>query len=169
MIQDSGTRREFPGGAVRDMADGIGKGRCDLLPLDVVCELMKREPEDEFAGVYLHIHHWQITGDAVYLLEALALFAKLRAWDPETMILELAKHFEEGATKYGERNWQKGIPTWSFTDSAIRHYAKWTRGDEDERHDRAFCWNLVCAIWTAYHRPDLHTYHEGIEIAEGEG
>lgn len=33
-ILDSGTRREFDTGAVRDMAEG--KGRCDLMPLGVV-------------------------------------------------------------------------------------------------------------------------------------
>lgn len=33
-IKDSGERREFETGAVRDIQDG--KGRCDLLPLDVV-------------------------------------------------------------------------------------------------------------------------------------
>lgn len=33
-IMDSGERRRFSTGAVRDIADG--KGRCDLLPLDVV-------------------------------------------------------------------------------------------------------------------------------------
>lgn len=33
-ILDSGTRRKFDIGAVRDMAEG--KGRCDLMPLDVV-------------------------------------------------------------------------------------------------------------------------------------
>ena len=36
LIQDSGTRREFESGAVRDMAEG--KGRCDLLPM---CALLR--------------------------------------------------------------------------------------------------------------------------------
>ena len=37
-LKDSGNRREFASGAVRDMADG--KGRCDLLPLDVIAILL---------------------------------------------------------------------------------------------------------------------------------
>ena len=37
MIKDSGNRRAFESGAVRDMAEG--KGRCDLLPLSV-CNVM---------------------------------------------------------------------------------------------------------------------------------
>ena len=39
MIQDSGDRREFNTGAVRDMAEG--KGRCDLLPACAVLRLAK--------------------------------------------------------------------------------------------------------------------------------
>lgn len=35
-IKDSGERREFETGAVRDIAEG--KGRCDLMPLDIVAE-----------------------------------------------------------------------------------------------------------------------------------
>lgn len=66
----------------------------------------------------------------------------------ETMFLEVAKHFEEGAKKYGENNWQKGIPVWCYVDSAVRHYLKWKRGDKDEPHDRAFVWNIMCCIWT---------------------
>ena len=39
VIKDSGNRREFSTGAVRDMAEG--KGRCDLLPLDVIAHILK--------------------------------------------------------------------------------------------------------------------------------
>ena len=38
MIKDSGKRRAFKTGAVRDIAEG--KGRCDLMPLDVVAVLV---------------------------------------------------------------------------------------------------------------------------------
>ena len=72
--------------------------------------------------------------------------------------LEVAKHFEEGAKKYGEDNWQKGIPTHCYIDSAVRHYLKWLRGDNDEPHDRAFVWNILCCIWTCIHKPKLNDY-----------
>ena len=39
MIKDSGTRREFDTGAVRDMA--VGRGRCDLLPPRAMLRLSK--------------------------------------------------------------------------------------------------------------------------------
>ena len=39
-IKDSGNRTEFGTGAVRDIQDD--KGRCDLLPLDVVADLYEQ-------------------------------------------------------------------------------------------------------------------------------
>ena len=68
------------------------------------------------------------------------------------MFLEVSKHFEEGAKKYGENNWQKGIPPSCYIDSAVRHYLKWLRGDNDEPHDRAFVWNIMCCIWEVDYR-----------------
>ena len=91
------------------------------------------------------------------------------AWkDPFTMLLEVSKHFEEGAKKYGEYNWQKGIPVHCYIDSAVRHYLKWLREDDDEPHDRAFVWNILCCIWTCTHKPELDdfTKKDGTDNAE---
>ena len=41
MIKDSGERREFETGAVRDMAEG--KGRFDLMPLSEAASLFGKE------------------------------------------------------------------------------------------------------------------------------
>ena len=87
-----------------------------------------------------------------FLYQALAAFEP-RSYDyTPTMFLEVAKHFEDGAKKYGENNWQKGIPVHCYIDSAVRHYLKWLRGDTDEPHDRAFVWNLMCCIWEVDYR-----------------
>ena len=67
---------------------------------------------------------------------------------PQAM-LEVSVHFEDGAKKYGERNWEKGLPVDCFLNSAIRHYLKWVDGWNDEPHDRAIVWNLLCMWWTA--------------------
>jgi len=67
---------------------------------------------------------------------------------PPRAILRLARHFEEGAKKYGERNWEKGIPINSFIDSAIRHIMKYMAGQDDEDHLVAAAWNLMCAMET---------------------
>lgn len=50
---------------------------------------------------------------------------------PPLAIIRLSKHFEEGAKKYGERNWEKGIPINSFIDSAMRHTLKYMAGQDD--------------------------------------
>ena len=48
--------------------------------------------------------------------------------------------------KYGEHNVDKGIPTHSLLDSAIRHAAKYLAGYVDEPHLVAAAWNLLWAI-----------------------
>ena len=148
MIQDSGSRTEFDTGAVRDMKEG--KGRCDLMPLDVLAEFFMLNGESN--EVIDHIYQFQQTGDYWKLFYALDVFNELHWKNIRTMLLEVSKHFEEGAKKYGEYNWQKGIPESSYIDSAVRHYLKWLRGDKDERHDRAFVWNILCLIWTHKHK-----------------
>ena len=92
-LPDSGARREFSTGSVRD-AEG-GKGRWDLLP---------------FEG-----------------------------------LMRVARRFEAGGTKYGDRNWEKGQPVSVMADSAARHLFKFLAGQSDEDHLGAALWNLLCA------------------------
>lgn len=148
-ILDSGKRREFDTGAVRDIAEG--KGRCDLLPLDVIGTLMNDI-------ILVSIEAFRQTGQIHCLHDVLRNFNGFS--DIRTQILELSVHFEDGAKKYGEHNWQKGIPLHCYMDSAIRHYLKFRRGDDDERHDRAFVWNIVCGIWTKMHLPEMDDFTE---------
>ena len=154
IIKDSGNRREFESGAVRDMQEG--KGRCDLMPLEVVARLFPCLDDGtnyDYDPILDKIAEFKRSNDTRCLLWALSRFAgRAYKYDGATMILEVAKHFEDGAKKYGENNWQKGIPPKCYIDSAVRHYLKWLRGDEDEPHDRAFVWNLMCCIWEVdYH------------------
>ncbi len=144
IIKDSGNRRQFESGAVRDMQEG--KGRCDLMPLEVVAAIMDDSVIDYIAA-------FQRTGNTNNLIRIFQMCIDDMFPNAATMLLEVAKHFEEGARKYGENNWQKGIPVNCYIDSAVRHYIKWRRGDTDEPHDRAFVWNLMCCIWEV----DYHT------------
>ena len=156
-ILDSGARREFSSGAVRDVA--VGKGRCDLLPLDEVSVLLGSflstgptcYPRDE---VVEFINQYVRNGDVGNLYTAIRKFIQREGIHPCTAILELAKHYEEGLSKYPERNWEKGLPVKCYIDSGIRHYLKHMRGDTDEPHCRAFLWNMFGAIWTHIHRPE---------------
>ena len=166
-ILDSGDRTEFESGAVRDMREG--KGRCDLLPMEVVAGLL-RDP------ILYDIRDFQRTGETKPLYDAIDRFSI--HWLAEgvldkctdedrpyiekvgyaNMFLEIAKHFEEGAKKYGDNNWRRGIPVHVYIDSAVRHYLKYLAGWDDEPHDRAFVWNLMCCIWTCINKPELNDY-----------
>lgn len=110
-LKDSGTRRTFETGAVRDMAEG--KGRFDLLPMCV--------------------------------------------------LIRLAEHYENGCQKYGERNWEGGIPTSSFADSAMRHLVKYMDGQTDEDHLIAAIWNLCGLAWTEEKHPELQNIPARLE------
>ena len=161
-ILDSGDRTEFKSGAVRDMREG--KGRCDLLPLGVVSRLFNNK-------IFEYIEEFQRDGDVKHLYEAIDFFSY--RWAPvekglaggdlemtsyAEMLLEVAKHFEEGAKKYGDDNWRKGIPAHVYIDSAVRHYLKLLAHWDDEPHDRAVAWNLMCCIWTCDNKPELNDY-----------
>lgn len=114
-IQDSGNRREFNTGAVRDIQQG--KGRMDLL-----------------------------------------------MWNA---IIELSKHCEQGAFKYGENNIDKGIPLHSLVDSGARHLAKFIAGQKDENHLVAACWNLMWALEFSITKPELNDlYYWKLEMQD---
>ena len=148
-ILDSGNRTQFESGAVRDMREG--KGRFDLVPLEVASEVLNNNPILRDISNFLNSDDEQNTE---WLYAALLNFAEAAyGGQRETMLLEVAKHFEEGAKKYGPDNWRKSIPVWCYIDSATRHYLKWLRGDTDEYHCRSFVWNLMCCIWEVDYSP----------------
>lgn len=149
-LKDSGSRREFDSGAVRDVQEG--KGRCDLLPLDVVANFIGLDLYTD--EVLEFINQYVRNGDVGNLYTALRKFCHRTGIDEYTAVLEVAKHYEDGAVKYQERNWEKGIPLHCYIDSGVRHYLKHMRGDRDEPHNRAFLWNMFGAIWTHLNRPE---------------
>lgn len=164
VIKDSGARRQFATGAVRDIQEG--KGRCDLLPLDVVSGIYSHNTDNYSASkVLMSINDFVKSGNVTYLMNTVNhfLLGSLPFGDDSlsTLCLEVSKHFEEGCKKYGENNWRKGIPAHCYVDSAVRHYLKYIRGDKDEPHDRAFVWNLICCIWTCNNKPELNDYAKG--------
>ena len=152
MIKDSGDRREFETGAVRDIQEG--KGRCDLMPLDIADTLLRTmSARDDQVLIYIEL--FKESHKPTFLEDAFREFVRQYYPNPETALLEVSIHFFEGSKKYGPYNWQKGIPVSSYIDSAVRHYLKHRRGDKDEPHDRAFVWNMMCCLLTINHKPEL--------------
>lgn len=50
--------------------------------------------------------------------------------------------YERGAAKYGDRNFEKGMPLSRYLDSAKRHINDALRGDTSEDHIAQASWNL---------------------------
>ncbi|MFZ9793625.1 MAG: dATP/dGTP diphosphohydrolase domain-containing protein [Gemmataceae bacterium] len=69
-------------------------------------------------------------------------------WDllPWIALQRVAIHTENGARKYGDRNWEKGQPISRYLDSAIRHITKYASGETSEDHLAAACWNLLAIM-----------------------
>jgi len=160
-IKDSGNRTKFETGAVRDIQQG--KGRFDLMPLDIMSEVFAVEFADEFeegsiADVLKSIADFKRTGNKRWLCIAIAHYSQAVHVDLPKLMLDVAKHFENGALKYGERNWQKGIPVSRYIDSAVRHLMKDCACETDEDHAAAFVWNCMCAAWTMEHLPAMDDY-----------
>ena len=157
-IKDSGNRTKFATGAVRDIQQG--KGRFDLMPLDIMSDVFAVGFADEFeessiADVLKSIAFFKRTGSMRWLCIAIAHYSQAVHVDLPKLMLDVARHFESGALKYGEHNWEKGIPISRYIDSALRHLMKDLAGETDEDHAAAFVWNCMCAAWTMEHLPAM--------------
>ena len=67
---------------------------------------------------------------------------------PAHPMLRLARHYENGAIKYEDRNWEKGLPLSRFVDSAQRHMNAFMSNDRTEDHLAAVLWNVMGYLWT---------------------
>ncbi len=68
----------------------------------------------------------------------------------------LAGVYERGATKYGDRNWEKGQKMSRILDSALRHLNEYKEGWRDEDHLAQAMWNVAALIHFEELRPDLN-------------
>jgi hypothetical protein len=176
-IKDSGTRRDFGTGSVRDAA--AGKGRMDLMPMNLLVALTNLANagiiHDDFVKLYpggvvtprrvalYHLFQFMRGDGSVELFQSSLLLLEAlgrRADEPGAPlvtqvsipnwrgVLEVSKLYEAGCLKYGDRNWEKGQPIHVYVDSAMRHLVKDIAGHTDEDHLVAACWNVLCAIET---------------------
>lgn len=145
-IKDSGERRTFSTGSVRDVSEG--KGRCDLLPLGIISDRL----DDK---IFMFIEEYIRQGNVTSLWFALDEFIGIDDKQWYSVLLDVSKHYEAGAKKYAERNWEKGQPLHVYIDSGVRHYLKFKAGLTDEPHLRAFVWNILGAIWTHRNKPEM--------------
>lgn len=162
-LKDSGKRDSFATGAVRD--GQIGKGRFDLLPLEALQLVANRYDDEKLmyfshydlvelaicsARGYLDGHEMEQLEDCLtYLFRALAEDPAGKFYEGcFEAIQQVAKVFELGAAKYAARNWEKGIPTFRYMDSGLRHAMKHLAGYDDEPHLAQATWNFLCLLQT---------------------
>ena len=74
---------------------------------------------------------------------------------PHSALLRVARHMENSLDTHEERNWERGLPMHCFLDSAMRHVFKYMDGRTDEDHLAAAATNLLMALWTEEHCPDM--------------
>ncbi len=145
-IKDSGERRKFSTGSVRDTSEG--KGRCDLLPLGIIGLFWS---DDVLCCIEQYIRH----GCLDYLWIVIKQIQQTYYPSLPDLLLDVSKHYEDGAKKYEPRNWEKGQPLSVYIDSGVRHYLKFKAGLTDEPHLRAFIWNILGAMWTHWNLPEM--------------
>jgi len=58
----------------------------------------------------------------------------------------LAETCAEGAAKYGDHNWEKGMPASQMINHAIRHIYLWLQGDDTEDHLSHSVFNLMAVV-----------------------
>ena len=173
-IKVEGEKNSFDGGAIRYSKD---KGRFDLIQEDVLEHLITDIELLIHTNSLKRISPYELikslgAGDyrnAIIQISCL----KYNEIDPRgvfhtfytanhhiimrsfiKMLKDLAIHFQKGAEKYGERNCEKGIPLWSFRDSAMRHTCQFLLGEEDEPHHISAIWNCWLAEWTFLNHPE---------------
>lgn len=133
----------------------------DLKNIEGYCALaaaIVRQVCKDYIAVEKKLLHGDADGDSGSLIRAVCCYARATHKDIFALMLDVAKHFENGALKYGEHNWQKGIPVSRYVDSALRHLMKDLAGETDEDHAAAFVWNCMCAAWTMKHLPKMDDY-----------
>lgn len=138
-----------------------GKGRFDLIPTEVYYPLFSKADHDWLldchpASILMEIANEKFI-DAIIKMTIYAYARHNEDYAASSsefwhgvwpMLQDLAIHFQKGAEHYGERNCQKGIPLWSFKDSAMRHATQVFEGKTDEPHKISVIWNCWMAAWT---------------------
>lgn len=68
----------------------------------------------------------------------------------------LARTYAEGAEKFGEFNWENGMPVNDLLNHAIAHLFKFLSGDRSEDHLGHAAWNVLGAVHSLEMWPHLN-------------
>ena len=70
---------------------------------------------------------------------------------PPEPLFALAKLYTDGATKYGDRNWEKGMSYMRLFGALCRHAFKWARGESWDVDPKtgAITHHMIQVMWCA--------------------
>lgn len=160
-LNDTGARTVASTGALREPA--TGKGRFDLTSPTIARVLESMLPAIDDGTLYLSrenifllyatidAYYWLEDDDSEHLNHAIQNIIYACGWDSESpsisnAMMRLARHYENGATKYADRNWEKGLPISRCFDSGVRHMQRYIDGDRSEDHLAAAIWNFLAIL-----------------------
>lgn len=134
---------EFKTGAVRDITDG--KPRIDLFSPHTMFQIINSETAGRKSSTYLRWTAIKETGNPIDMVSLFYTASKDENISIYDTVIQVSHHLAEGAKKYSERNWEKGIPISRVIQSADRHLFYWIMEDPDdiEDHFAAFLCNLM--------------------------
>jgi hypothetical protein len=68
----------------------------------------------------------------------------------------VARTCAEGAAKYGDFNWERGMPAHDLLNHALRHIYRYLAGDRSEDHLPHAAWGLLAAIHSEALWPEIN-------------
>jgi hypothetical protein len=68
----------------------------------------------------------------------------------------VAQTYGEGAAKYDDHNWRKGMPFSSTLNHALAHIIAYMGGDKSEDHLAHAAWNLFALMHFEATRPEMN-------------
>lgn len=126
----------FESGATRNAVDC----RYDLMSVPVTAVLLGDHPvAKRFVLNLFEYYNGKDTEVVSYLAETLQV-------NPYDLVYLYAQAMHEGASKYGEGNWLKGIPESNLLNHALHHLFKFVAGDTSEDHRSHLVWNVFTLI-----------------------
>lgn len=67
----------------------------------------------------------------------------------------MAETYGEGALKYGDDNWRKGMPEKSLINHFMAHLVQHLSGDRKEDHLAHMCWGVMTLMWMQENMPAM--------------
>ena len=127
----------FESGATRNAVDY----RYDLLSIEIMLDVLDEQPKAR--ELCLALYQYYRRSVSALLAPLLADTLKVSPFD---LVHLYAQAMHEGASKYGEGNWLKGIPESNLLNHALHHLFKFVAGNTSEDHRSHLVWNVFTLI-----------------------